>query len=85
MPDTNQGIKIMEENNNNSNSVVNDSKQYYVYTQTHSHLREMEIKEVDINNSNKQNYDGCIYFDEKWKAQAFIGLSQIICRVLEKL
>ena len=45
----------------------------------------MEIKEVDINNSNEKSYDGCIYFDEKWKAQAFIGLSQIICRVLEKL
>ena len=48
MPDTNQGIKTMEENK--QETINFPITLYYIFTSSHSHLKELGYNKITINN-----------------------------------
>ena len=48
MPDTNQGIKAMEENQ--QETINFPITLYYIFTSSHSHLKELGYNKITINN-----------------------------------
>lgn len=53
MPDTNQGIKIMEENK--QETINFPITLYYIFTSTHSHLKELDYDKITI--KDQQEFD----------------------------
>ena len=75
MPDTNQGIKIMEGNKNND--------YFWSVNAKDNKLKEMKPNRKTKEDIENNDYSGCVYFDEKWKADVYIDLSKVICTILE--
>ncbi len=48
VPDTNQGIKTMEENK--QETINFPIEVFYIFTSTHSHLKELDYNKITINN-----------------------------------
>ena len=83
MPDTNQGIKTMEENIQKE-TISFPITLYYIFNSTHSHLREVNYKEVTIKDQTEyDNYKNCLLVKDEATAKNLVELLKIIFHIVK--
>ena len=82
MPDTNQGIKTMEENKQETNNFP--ITLYYIFNSTHSHFIEVKYKDVTIKSKEEYDkYENCLLVKDEATAKNIVELLKIIFYIVK--
>jgi hypothetical protein len=83
VPDTNQGIKTMEENIQKE-TINFPITLYYIFNSTHSHFIEVDYKPVTIKDQTEyDNYKNCLLVKDKATAKNIVELLKIIFHIVK--
>ena len=82
VPDTNQGIKTMEENK--QETINFPITLYYIFNSTHSHFIEVDSKPVTIKDQTEyDNYKNCLLVKDEATAKNIVELLKIIFYIVK--
>ena len=82
MPDTNQGIKTMEENK--QETINFPITLYYIFNSTHSHFIEVKYKDVTIKSKEEYDkYENCLLVKDEATAKNIVELLKIIFHIVK--
>ena len=83
VPDTNQGIKTMEENIQKE-TISFPITLYYIFNSTHSHFIEVDYKPVTIKDKTEyDNYKNCLLVKDEATAKNIVELLKIIFHIVK--
>ena len=83
VPDTNQGIKTMEENQQKK-TISFPITLYYIFNSTHSHFIEVKYKDVTIKSKEEYDkYENCLLVKDEATAKNIVELLKIIFYIVK--
>ena len=83
VPDTNQGIKTMEENQQKE-TISFPITLYYIFNSTHSHFIEVNCKPVTIKSKEEYDkYENCLLVKDEATAKNIVELLKIIFYIVK--